>query len=358
MPNRLTAVTRNLSREFSEEEEDALVALTLPNKQERKQSLAEMVQVNAAKEMEWITHTQSLRMPFIPQLNDHVYYVPRAHEKYCEDIERRLDYRLRINEKVPKEIRRLQLLDELVLCQVQSIEVDQLKTAKYREHPIRCLIIVLNVVGGEKDLSTLAIRYAPLKDCEEFLVYQQLYQDSVKSEFKVGSRCSALFENGEDQMEWFDGVITGKAEAEYEHQQYQVKWDSDGEVSSHSAWELMSPGSHDIRLSHYESLEQDNLERISRLLAEVIESENYHAFNNDVEKEFHDEYWREIAYPSCLNQIKLRIDRSYYRSLDALLWEVGLLHSNCAKFNGSDDDTSNGLFSLSQQLVLGTLFEA
>ena len=39
--------------------------------------------------------------------------MPRAHEKYCEDIERRLDYRLRINEKVPKEIRRLQLLDQV-----------------------------------------------------------------------------------------------------------------------------------------------------------------------------------------------------------------------------------------------------
>ena len=94
--------------------------------------------------------------------------MPRAHEKYCEDIERRLDYRLRINEKVPKEIRRLQLLDQVVLCQVESIEVDQLKTSKYKNNPIRSLIIALTVIGGVEK-TTLNIRYAPLKDCEEFL---------------------------------------------------------------------------------------------------------------------------------------------------------------------------------------------
>ena len=75
MPNRLTAVTRNLSREFSEDEEEELISLKLPSKQERKQSLAEIVQVNAAKEMEWITHTQSLRMPYIPQRLSDIFYI-------------------------------------------------------------------------------------------------------------------------------------------------------------------------------------------------------------------------------------------------------------------------------------------
>ena len=65
----------------------------------------------------------------------------------------------------------------------------------------------------------MAISYAPLKDCEEFLVYKQLYQDAQKSSLKKESPCSALFENDEDQMEWFDGVIMGEADHSYEHQQ-------------------------------------------------------------------------------------------------------------------------------------------
>ena len=56
---------------------------------------------------------------------------------------------LRSNEKVPKEIRQLDLMNQLLLCQVESIEVDMLKTSKYRENPIRCLVIMLKVVGGE-----------------------------------------------------------------------------------------------------------------------------------------------------------------------------------------------------------------
>ena len=57
---------------------------------------------------------------------------------------------------------------QVVLCQVESIEVDQLKTSKYKNNPIRSLIIVLTVIGGDEK-TTLNIGYAPLKDCEEFL---------------------------------------------------------------------------------------------------------------------------------------------------------------------------------------------
>ena len=210
-------MTRNLSRELSpsDTDETALIELRLPSKADKVEFAKK---INPKSEMVWLSHTQSLRMPYIPQLNDQVYYVPRAHEKYCEDIERRIDYRLRSNEKVPKEIRQLDLMDQLLLCQVESIEVDMLKTSKYRENPIRCLVIMLKVVGGE-ELQTMAIRYAPLKDCEEFLVFKQLYQDAQKSSLKKESPCSALFENDEDKMEWFDGVIMGEADHSYEHQQ-------------------------------------------------------------------------------------------------------------------------------------------
>ena len=95
--------------------------------------------------MIWLSHTQSLRTPYIPQVTDELYYVPRAHEKYCEDIERRLDYRLRINEKVPKEIRRRQLMDEVLHCRVNSIEVVQIKMAKFKD--IRCMVLDLTVLG-------------------------------------------------------------------------------------------------------------------------------------------------------------------------------------------------------------------
>ena len=76
-------MTRNLSRELSpsDTDETALVELRLPSKADKVEFAKK---INPKSEMVWISHTQSLRMPYIPQVNDQVYYVPRAHEKYCE----------------------------------------------------------------------------------------------------------------------------------------------------------------------------------------------------------------------------------------------------------------------------------
>ena len=74
-------------------------------------------------EANWIKHTHALRTPFVPQIGDEVYYVPIAHQKYCEDFEIKTDYRLRINEKVPKDIKRNgQLYNSLILCNVKEVK--------------------------------------------------------------------------------------------------------------------------------------------------------------------------------------------------------------------------------------------
>ena len=63
----------------------------------------------------------SLRTPFIPQINDEVFYSPGAHAKYCEEFEKKVG-RLRVNERVPKEINKQNLMERLILCDVSSIE--------------------------------------------------------------------------------------------------------------------------------------------------------------------------------------------------------------------------------------------
>ena len=69
----------------------------------------------------WIKHLTSLRTPFIPQINDEVFYSPGAHAKYCEEFEKKVG-RLRVNERVPKEINKQNLMERLILCDVSSIE--------------------------------------------------------------------------------------------------------------------------------------------------------------------------------------------------------------------------------------------
>ena len=45
----------------------------------------------------------------------------------------------------------------------------------------------------------------------------------------------------------------------------------------------MPKGSYDIRLCEYQSIETKHIERVSKILDQIIESQSYLAFNEDVE---------------------------------------------------------------------------
>ena len=162
---------------------------------------------------------------------------------------------------------------------------------------------------------------------------------------------SALFSNGEpdDQMQWFNGKIISERSDAFGsgHGCYEVKWDSDKARTWHSKWELMPIGDHDITLMNIQqhSLNDKDTIRLSKIFDQIIKKNfEFHAFIDEVEPEYREEYWKEIAYPTCLKQIKDRIDTKYYRCKEALEWEVDLIHKNCSAFNGNTDEQSNGLF--------------
>ena len=85
------------------------------------QSADQLIQPAEIDGVSWIKHLTSLRTPFIPQINDEVFYSPGAHAKYCVEFEEKVG-RLRVNERVPKEINKQNLMERLILCDVSSIE--------------------------------------------------------------------------------------------------------------------------------------------------------------------------------------------------------------------------------------------
>ena len=164
-------------------------------------------------------------------------------------------------------------------------------------------------------------------------------------------RKSALFNNGgpDDQMEWFNGEVISERSDSFGsgHLCYEVEWESDKARTWHSKWELMPVGDHDITLMNIQqhSLNDKDTNRLSKIFDQIIKKNyEFHAFIDEVEPEYRAEYWKEIAYPTCLKQIKDRIDTKYYRCKEALEWEVDLIHKNCSAFNGNTDEQSNGLF--------------
>ena len=150
-------------------------------------------------------------------------------------------------------------------------------------------------------------------------------------------------------MEWFNGEIISDRPDSFVsgHLCYEVRWESDLAQTWHSKWELMPIGDHDITLMNIQqhSLNDKDTIRLSKIFEKIISNNfEFHAFINEVEKEYKEAYWKEIPYPTCLKQIKDRIDTKYYRTKEALEWEVDLIHKNCSAFNGKTDEHSNGLF--------------
>ena len=119
---------------------------------------------------------------------------------------------------------------------------------------------------------------------------------------------SALFESGNDEFEWFDGKIIEDKEQESEHKEhlrFRVHWESDSQESYHSLWELMPRGDHNLTIDTSSGdLNPGEVERIGKIVDKIIKSNDFVAFNDEIEAGYREEYWKTMPYPTSLTQIK------------------------------------------------------
>ncbi|CBY36096.1 unnamed protein product [Oikopleura dioica] len=203
------------------------------------------------------------------------------------------------------------------------------------------------------------IKYAPLENCEEFIIHKKLYDCSHESEFKEGDDVWGIFEEiGPETRipQWFAGIIKNVDPLcdETLYNKYTVKWLTDEKIDQQSGWNLVkrvNDEQPEIILSETEISDETRKRMIENLrvviTSQIIEVE---AYFYEVEEEYRDEYEKMVPYPTNLTKIKDRLETNFYRTKSGLLWEIALLHENCALFNGSNDSDSNGMFSMSKTL--------
>ena len=306
----------------------------------------------------------ALRTPFIPQIGDYVVYIPAAHSRYVEELEIKLNVKLRAADKVPRVVKsNPSFINQELRCKVSDIQFEFLASSDFKENPLRWLVITLDFTMAPlhhdtgKEVDSLEIRFAPVSDCEEFIVFGPLYDEASRRHFRDTQKCIALFDE-HDCSQWFRGTVVESHRKDAHYQRYLVFWPSDQQKTRHSSWELMpdSESVPDTTLQKYhvkDSIPGSEIERISAIIRKVIDESEFGAFNQEVEEEFKAEYWKTIPYPTNLTLIADRLETNYYRRADTLLWELDLLHQNCKKFNGDTDEKSNNLFSVSKILADG-----
>ena len=77
--------------------------------------------------------------------------------------------------------------------------------------PLRWIVLTLDfsknpLIEPDREIEKLEVKFAPISDCEEFLVLGNLYDHSVRQRFRVGQKCAGLFDDS-GEMKWFKGTI-------------------------------------------------------------------------------------------------------------------------------------------------------
>ena len=140
--------------------------------------------------LNWISHTQALRSPFIPQIGDYCVYVPAAHQKYCNDLENKLKCQLRHDDKIPKWFKKSENFHHEFKCKIEKVDIEMCNLRIFPKKPLRWIVLILNfsanpITESKEKIEKLTVKFAPLTDCEEFLVFGPLYDVSVRQRYRI-----------------------------------------------------------------------------------------------------------------------------------------------------------------------------
>ena len=139
--------------------------------------------------LNWISHTQALRSPFIPQIGDYCVYVPAAHQKYCDDLEKKLKCQLRHDDKIPKWFKKSENYNREFKCKIEKVDIEMCNLPIFPKKPLRWIVLKLDfsanpITESKEKIEKLTVKFAPLSDCEEFLVFGPLYDQSVRQRYR------------------------------------------------------------------------------------------------------------------------------------------------------------------------------
>ena len=112
--------------------------------------------------------------------------------------------------------------------------------------------------------------------------------------------------------------------------------DSDGATESCNPWEILPEHASVEDRQRVVCASQISTAEQARLVAHldrVAAMDEMAAFAAPVDFAAFKDYCKAVAFPTDLATIRARLAHTFYRSKAALLWEVGLLERNAARFN-------------------------
>ncbi|XP_010765479.1 bromodomain and WD repeat-containing protein 1, partial [Notothenia coriiceps] len=199
-------------------------------------------------------------------------------------------------------------------------------------------------------------RYHDMPDVIDFLVVRQTYDEALRRNWQPNDRFRSVIDDA-----WWFGMIVCQEPYQSEYpdslfQCFKVRWDN-GETEKLSPWdvepiqddapqpELEGGGipvtEEEMRELMYKPLPGEwgersrdaECERIIAAIDQLITVEIAAPFSGPVDLIQYPTYCTEIAYPTDLGTIRLRLLNRFYRRLSALVWDARYIAHNARTFN-------------------------
>ena len=319
---------------------------------------------------EWVTAMEPNRSPYLPQLNDTVYYFVQGHMDYvdsdlCSEYGRKY---------IPWKGREFK---DAVKCKVVSLNF-------LTGPPTVCQITLVPLrIGNNYNLKdSFRFFYHDAASIPDFMVLQRHYEDSIRLNWKKGDAFRCLIDN-----QWWRGVVLRNSAIDKERfpnsswRQIVVKWDNEEGTERLSPWDIeplprdsrshkaYSPtkkhagtsaddvlqisfvsnrdqGPLDPYIMHYyhssavwvDETRDQFKERMSVALSDVMERFEARDFVYPVNINDNPDYYSIVAYPTDLTTIHNRLLNDHYRSKESFLWEIRQIEINARAYNEDASD--------------------
>ncbi|KAI9501678.1 hypothetical protein GGI26_004209 [Coemansia sp. RSA 1358] len=312
------------------------------------------------KPTDWILATKPSTVPYRPQIGDIVVYFKEGHEDFWKS-----PFRCKkLNER---------LLPYVAMPNLSVAVFGKVTGLRYAVGPPTYCTVKLQLLENQtiEDLDMEAVGNHELThksiqvqyhDCEgipDFIILYSRYRASLRSSLKGGDSVSVLFDEDQAHRATIIGFRDIKPTsrqtsvtrliARNPWKSITVEWaDSDGGqeyntgsasngggIDTESKTECVSPWElvHDDDAAEAE-IPTDVKETLLGVVNNLRSKSEFVWFVQDVDyKGEYPEYLLNIAYPMCLNTIYDRLRNGFYRHINAVSFDMGLIQENADTFN-------------------------
>ncbi|CAB3373121.1 Hypothetical predicted protein [Cloeon dipterum] len=299
------------------------------------------------KPSEWLNETMPRKTPYFPQIGDEVVYFRQGHQMYLNAVRAK---------KIYDPGARCEPWLKMTLREVEFVKVVGIK---YEIKPPRLCCLRLAIMNADTGAfaSYFNIKYHDIPDVIDFLVLRQYYETAMEKNWMVGEQFRSLIDDS-----WWIGKITAHNPADLDFpdspfQCFKVVWDN-GEGERMSPWDIeavdpnrlpadkggsVSVLPQEIEASLFKSVdpqlwlpsgERDlECQRLLEAFDEIMGLSVAEPFCAPVDLSLYPSYALVIAYPIDLSMIRARLENRFYRSVQALQFDVRYIASNAEIFN-------------------------